>query len=237
MANSFFKFKKFTVWHDKCAMKVGTDGVLLGAWTNINQSKTILDIGTGTGLIALMLAQRSMATIDAIDIDKEACLQAKENIALSPFNHRINIYNQPFNDFATNSNILYDLIVSNPPYFSNSLKCPEKKRNMARHNDSLLLTDLLNNSAKIVSPHGRIAIILPAEQEIELTNLCKTFSLYIIRKTYVLPIPNANPKRILVELSKDLPLQKNTSSLTIEISRHQYTTEFCALTKEFYLKM
>ena len=148
MANPYFQFKKFTVWHDKCAMKVGTDGVLLGEWASTERCQRILDVGTGTGLIALMLAQRSTAILDAIDIDSDACLQAQENIAKSPFANRIQVYQTSLSEYMPDENIKYDLIVSNPPYFIDSLKCPDTKRNLARHTDTLSLPDLLRGTRR-----------------------------------------------------------------------------------------
>ena len=136
MSNLCFEFKQFTVWHDKCAMKVGTDGVLLGAWANVESAKHILDVGTGTGLIALMLAQRTVqADVTAIEIDSMAAIQARENIAHSPWKNRITLFNCDFRYF--HDDLKYDLIVSNPPYFVNALKCLDKQRNMARHTDLL----------------------------------------------------------------------------------------------------
>lgn len=140
-------------------MKVGTDGVLLGAWAGTESCNRILDIGTGTGLIALMLAQRSKAVIDAIDIDADACLQAQENAESSPFAGRINVRHCALADFAQAATNLYDLIVSNPPYFVDSLKCPDRQRNTARHTDTLTLEDLLQDSRKLLAPQGRIALI------------------------------------------------------------------------------
>ena len=128
MPNDYFKFKQFTIHQDKCAMKVGTDGVLLGAWAECANAKGILDIGTGTGLIALMIAQRSNAKIDAVEIDETASKQAKENIKKSLWNDRIEILNISFQDFSKSTNEKYDLIVSNPPYFQNSLYAPDEKR-------------------------------------------------------------------------------------------------------------
>lgn len=238
MANPYFRFKKFTVYHDKCAMKVGTDAVLLGAWADTSFCRNILDIGTGTGIIALMLAQRSQATVEAIDIDKEACVQATENAAASPYTERIKVVHASCADFAaSNQQKRYDLIVSNPPYFINSLKCPDNKRTVARHTDTLLLSDLIREAQTLLSPCGRIALVLPYERLEEVKALASANHLYICRQTDVIPTPEAAPKRLLVELSTTEENIKNRDTLTIEEARHQYTPEYIALTKEFYLKM
>ncbi len=238
MTNPFFRFKKFTVYHDKCAMKVGTDAVLLGAWADTSFCRNILDIGTGTGIIALMLAQRSQATVEAIDIDKEACVQATENVAASPYTERIKVVHASCADFAaSNQQKRYDLIVSNPPYFINSLKCPDNKRTVARHTDTLLLSDLIREAQTLLSPSGRIALVLPYERLEEVKALASANHLYICRHTDVIPTPGAAPKRLLVELSATEENIKNRDTLTIEEARHQYTPEYIALTKEFYLKM
>ena len=238
MSNPFFQFKQFTIRHDKCAMKVGTDGVLLGAWTGIESCNRILDIGTGTGLIAMMLAQRSKAVIDAIDIDAEACLQAQENAESSPFAERIKIRHSALSDFAQTDTGLYDLIVSNPPYFVDSLKCPDQKRNTARHTDTLTLEDLLQDSRKLLAPQGRIALILPYDQKERLTDCIRTQNLFLSKETSVIPVPGAEPKRLLAELTAEPPVFPTFSSqLTIVIARHQYTDEYVSLTKDFYLKM
>lgn len=238
MANPYFRLKKFTVYHDKCAMKVGTDAVLLGAWADTSFCRNILDIGTGTGIIALMLAQRSQATVEAIDIDKEACVQATENAAASPYTERIKVVHASCADFAaSNQQKRYDLIVSNPPYFINSLKCPDNKRTVARHTDTLLLSDLIREAQTLLSPSGRIALVLPYERLEEVKALASANHLYICRQTDVIPTPGAAPKRLLVELSTTEENIKNRDTLTIEEARHQYTPEYIALTKEFYLKM
>lgn len=238
MANPYFRFKKFTVYHDKCAMKVGTDAVLLGAWADTSFCRNILDIGTGTGIIALMLAQRSQATVEAIDIDKEACVQATENAAASPYTERIKVIHASCADFAaSNQQKRYDLIVSNPPYFINSLKCPDNKRTVARHTDTLLLSDLIREAQTLLSLSGRIALVLPYERLEEVKALASANHLYICRQTDVIPTPGAAPKRLLVELSTTEENIKNRDTLIIEEARHQYTPEYIALTKEFYLKM
>lgn len=219
-------------------MKVGTDGVLLGAWASTNGCKRALDIGTGTGLIALMLAQRSNSLIiDAIDIDKDAVLQAEKNISLSPFAASVQVQQASFMDYVINSNQQYDLIVSNPPYFANSLKCPDSKRSTARHNDSLPLLSLLAGGKQLLHTEGRIALILPFDASDGLKKIALDEKLSIVRETKVIPVPGAPPKRILIELSTTPVSTIQESELVIETSRHQYTPEYIALTRDFYLKM
>lgn len=237
MANSYFQFKQFTIRHDKCGMKVGTDAVLLGSWTRIENCRKILDIGTGSGIIALMLAQRSQAAIDAIDIDKEACIQAQENVQAAPFNNPICVIHSDLAHYARICNSHYDLIVSNPPYFINSLKCPDQQRNTARHTDTLFLSDLLQESCRLLAPAGRIALVLPYEQLDELRYTTLEKRLHIIRQTHVIPCTGGVPKRLLIELSKEKQMDVTPDILVIEESRHQYTEEYKALTRDFYLKM
>ena len=238
MSNPFFQFKQFTIRHDKCAMKVGTDGVLLGAWAGTESCSRILDVGTGTGLITLMLTQRSKAVVDAIDIDADACLQAQENAESSLFAGRINVFHSDLADFAQASTHLYGLIVSNPPYFVDSLKCPNLQRNTARHTDTLTLEDLLQYSRKLLAPQGRIALILPYDQKDRLTDCIQTQNLFLSKEVSVIPVPDAQPKRLLAELTSEPPASPAFSDrLTIEIARHRYTDEYINLTKDFYLKM
>ena len=239
MANPYFQFKQFTVWHDKCAMKVGTDAVLLGAWTDITGSKSILDVGTGTGIIALMLAQRGTGLIDAIDIDADACAQAKENVLASPFAERINVVHAAYSEYSISASGIkvYDLIVSNPPYFVNSLKCPDSKRATARHTDSLPLSELISSSRPLLSPHGRIALILPYEQLEEVKSLAQKNMLSVSRQTDVVPVRGAQPKRLLIELSCVETKEITHDTLVLEEPGRQHTAEYVALTKDFYLKM
>lgn len=239
MPNNHFRFKQFTVWHDKCAMKVGTDGVLLGAWVAVADTQTqsqpfVLDIGTGTGLIALMIAQRSPdARIDAIDIDENACIQATENIEKSPFKNRINVIHQSFTDYSVEKK--YDLIVSNPPYFTNSLKSPDDKRSMARHNDSLPLKQLIKQAIPLLSENGRIALILPTSLSDELDFIIATHKLYIVRRTDIIPIEGAQPKRFLIEIGPNHTQSPAYDCLTLEIKGRKRTEQYQELANDFYL--
>lgn len=237
MANPFFRFKQFTVWHDKCAMKVGTDGVLLGCWCDVPEARTILDVGCGTGLISLMLAQRIPAQIDAIDIDESACIQARENVSHSPFSDRIHIIYTSLARFAqTNTGKTeYDCIVSNPPYFIDSLKCPDKQRTMARHTDTLPLDQLIHDSKRLLSPSGCLCLVLPFDQRDALLRLVREEGLHLQKETDVYPTPASQPKRLLVQVGRQACEYPQMSSLVIEKERHHYTDEFIALAKEYYL--
>lgn len=216
-------------------MKVGTDGVLLGAWADCVNVKSILDIGAGTGLISLMLAQRSNAKIEAVEIDKAACVQAKENVNKSLWEDRVEILNKSFQDFAKTTNGKYDLIVSNPPYFQNSLYAPDKKRTDARHNSNLELEDLILGALSLLSVKGRLSVILPYLEGTMFILKAAESGLYCVRQTKVLPKPAKEPKRLLLEFMKEkMPLVEQ--ELIIELNkRHEYSEAYKNLTKDFYL--
>lgn len=237
MPNPYFSFKHFTVLHDKCAMKVGIDGVLLGVWTPVENAKSILDVGTGTGLIGLMLAQRSTAKITGIDIDQNAVLQATENVQQSLWPDRITILEKSFQEFTNNSSEFFDLIVSNPPYFVNSLKTPIENRTTARHTDSLSHEELIENAMRLLNPEGRICIILPVTEGLQCIDYAETKGLYCSKKVTVFPKLNRTPKRLLLEFSL-IKSPKIETALVIESEkRHHYSAEFTELAKDFYLKL
>lgn len=218
-------------------MKVGTDGTLLGAWVAVDDCRSILDAGTGTGLIALMLAQRNReAQIDALDIDEDACSQAKANVEASPFSGRIRVVHASFQAYASGATAAYDLIVSNPPYFVRSLKNPACKRSIARHANSLSLEELVSQGRELLKPGGRLALILPAGREDELKGIAQANGLNSIRQTSLIPLPGAKVKRVLTELSLNTRLTSDTAdTLLIEEARHQYSPAYRELTKDFYL--
>ncbi len=234
MSNSFFQFKQFSIFHDKCAMKVGTDGVLLGSWVNCINNDNILDVGSGSGLISLMLAQRSKALICAIDIDDDAFEQTLFNAANSPFSNRIEVIHSSLQCFSPEKT--FDLIVSNPPYFINSLKSPGQSRSTARHDDNLPLAVFFEKSQDLLTKGGRIAVILPFDLLEYSDGITSDIGLHKIRETLVRSLPDSPPKRVLLEYSRQqLPPEKN--EMYIELSRHVYSDEYITLTKDFYLKM
>ncbi|MDR0872130.1 MAG: methyltransferase [Prevotellaceae bacterium] len=228
-----FRFKQFVIHQDRCAMKVGTDGVLLGAWADVENAARILDIGTGTGLIAMMLAQRNPnACVDAIEIEENAYRQATENTSVRK--ERINVFHTPLQSFFPAEK--YDVIVSNPPYFSHSLKNPDKSREIARHTDTLTLQELFLHSKRLLKPGGKLSIIFPAEN-MEEKERAKFFSpLQCNRLCKVFPKPNTKEKRLLMEFSL-APADCIESEIIIENGgRHEYSEEYKELTKDFYLK-
>ena len=233
MRNPYFRFKQFTIQQGNCAMKVGTDGVLLGAIAPVEQAKSILDIGTGTGLLALMLAQRCpTASIDAIEIDEAAAAQARENVAESPWKH-ICVVHSSLQDYQTANT--YQLIVSNPPYFVDSLKAPNANRNLARHTDSLSFTDLLQGVAKLLHPDGSFWVILPHNETERFQQLAMQVGLFVYHKIHVYPRADKPAKRIVMGFCKSLKAVTE-ENLTIENEqRHDYTPAFAQLTAPFYL--
>ena len=239
--NKPFQFKEFTIHQDKTAMKIGTDGVLLGAWSAVNDyPDSILDIGAGTGVIALMLAQKSDAmTIDAVELDENAYEQTVENFEASDWGDRLYCYNASFQDFAdeiAEEEEMYDLIVSNPPFYTADYKSDNEARNKARFTSSLSFSDLIIGVVKIISPQGRFNVIIPFKEEKQFIDLAKDKKLFLNRICRVQGTPNSDIKRSLLEFSfQQKTLQEE--HLIIEIKRHVYTEDYINLTKDFYIKM
>lgn len=237
MPNPYFQFKQFTVYQDNCAMKVGTDGVLLGAWANVGEAQRILDIGTGTGLLSLMVAQRSKAQILGIEIDEAAAQQAMENVERSDWRERIQIKNLSLQDFVLQTNERFDFILSNPPYFNESLKAASSERTIARHTDTLSYEVLLKSVAALLTDEGRFAVVLPYSEKERFLLLAASQSLFAHQIVDIYPTPQSTPKRFLAEFSKQ-KTECELSKLVIESAgRHQYSEEYVELTREYYLKM
>jgi tRNA1Val (adenine37-N6)-methyltransferase len=233
--NNYFQFKQFKIVQQHSAMKVGTDGVLIGAWTNIENAATILDVGTGTGLIALMMAQRTNAQITAIEIVKDAAKEATENVSNSPWKERIEIENISFHDFVIAAKSKFDLIISNPPFFINSFKTGSENRTIARHNDLLPFAELASGAKKRLAKNGRLAIILPVAPAETFIEIAKNEGLNLVRLTKVKPKSSKAPNRFLMEFT----MQKLTpvgDILTIYLDDNSdYTKEFKELIRDFYL--
>ena len=233
-----FNFKQFHVNQDRCAMKIGTDGVLLGAWTPlINNPYNVLDIGAGTGILSLMLAQRSNAEqIDAIEIDEDAYEQCVENFEASPWGDKLFCFHAGLDEFVDEPEDEYDLIISNPPFYTDDYKSDNTSRDLARFEDALPFEELIEAAALLLSDNGIFSVIIPYKEEERFVSLCKELDLFPLKITRVKGTPTSEIKRCLLAFCRmeQTPL---IDELVIEISRHNYTPEYIELTKEFYLKM
>lgn len=230
--NNYFEFKQFRIIQERSAMKVGMDGVLLGAWLNPDHCKRILDVGTGTGLLALMAAQQVKAIVDAVEIDQDACEEALFNFSNSPWAGRLNGFHIPFQDFKPAYK--YDHIISNPPFFENSLKPDDEKRLKARHSESLGLNELLDKAASLLEDDGRISLIIPAEKDDQLQKRADETGLFIRRKCFVYPFRSGKPNRILLELAAGA-CELVTDKITIrDEGTNSYSEAYRKLTADFY---
>lgn len=245
-----FKFKEFAINQDRCAMKIGTDSVLLGAWTSIDDHPySILDIGAGTGILALMLAQRSQSVpmaaeiIDAIEIDDAAYEQCVENFESSPWSDRLFCYHAALDEFVKefleddmDNMTTYDLIISNPPFYSDTYKSSDNQRDLARFVDAMPFRQLLESVSKLLSSEGQFSVVIPFSEEKEFIVLATKEHLYPNRILRVQGTPQSEIKRSFIQFSfKETTV--NTEHLIIETARHHYTEDYIALTKDFYLKM
>lgn len=229
-----FRFKHFGLSDENATMKTGTDAVLLGSWADIEGCNTMLEVGTGSGIIALMLAQRSKAVIDAIEVDEPSVLLARYNIQQSPWPDRIKVHHGSFQQFAAATGNRYDAVISNPPFFSHALRAPDPARRRARHDDELPATDLIGNAAGILAPGGKIHLVVPFRDLKKWETEASFRQLFCIRITQVIPKEGKPPFRALVTFSgKPAPLVKD--SLVIHNSDGSYSDEYKNLTKDFYL--
>ncbi|WP_282123149.1 tRNA1(Val) (adenine(37)-N6)-methyltransferase [Algibacter mikhailovii] len=219
-------------------MKIGTDAVLLGAWTSLkNQPFSILDIGAGTGILSLMLAQRSAAeVIDALEIDDLAYEQCVDNFEQSPWGDRLFCYHASLEEFANEIDDQYDLIICNPPFFAEDYKTKNSQRDLARFQEAMPFEHLLESVSKLLNKNGVFAVVIPYNQESYFISIASKLGLFVNKILHVKGNPSSEIKRSLIEFSYDE--QNNIKEdLTIEFDRHQYTPEYINLTKEFYLKM
>ena len=214
-------------------MKVGTDGVLLGAWANVKESKRILDIGTGSGLVAIMLAQRSEsdAKITAVEINKEAFEQATDNVLVSPWKHKIKVEHVTIQNFNAP---LFDLIVCNPPYFNNSLKNPDKNKSQARHTIDLTYSDLMDATMRLLHRKGRLCVIIPYPEELHFVELASVANLYCTKKLLMKTRKSKPVERLLLEFGFN-PTITEESELVLSDKEGQWTAHYTDLVSPFYL--
>jgi tRNA1Val (adenine37-N6)-methyltransferase len=234
-----FQLKQFSIEQDRCAMKIGTDGILLGAWTPLeNNPISILDIGTGTGIIALMLSQRSNAQqIDALEIDEDAYEQAVDNFENSPWRDRLFCFHAGLDEFVEEPEDEYDLIVSNPPFYTEDYKTESEQRDLARFADAMPFEDLIEAAALLLSENGVFTVVIPFKEEESFIGIANEYELYPIKITRVKGTPTSEIKRSLLAFSRNKNSLILTDELIIETARHVYTLEYIELTKKFYLKM
>lgn len=236
MPSTSFAFKQFVINQDKCAMKVGTDAVLLGAWVFPNGSKQILDIGTGTGVVALMLAQKTDAHIDAIDIDENAFLQATQNVSESKFVNQVSVTHSSLQEYSKSTSKKYNLIVTNPPYFEQSLKSSDEQRSFARHADVLPFEELIEGVTKLLDPKGKFCLILPTLEAEKFRAMAQKKGLFLSKLLRIKSKVNKDTdKRHLMQF-EFTPTEFSEQTIAIEYEeRHQYTDEYKELTKDYYL--
>lgn len=235
MSNNYFIFKQFTINQEKSVFKVGTDGVLIGACADLTEGKKIMDVGTGTGLIALMAAQRSKAAITAIEPEIKSYQEAYENAANSKWGDRIEVLNIGFCEYSPGIDEKFDVILSNPPYFRDSQKNPDAEKSAVRHSDSLTSSDILEGAGKLLNPDGSLQLILPYVEGTLFIAEASKYRFFCNRIIKIKPVPAGDIKRLILKFERiRKPLQEKF--LTIETGpRHKYTEEYKEITKDFYL--
>lgn len=236
LRESTFRFKRFDIVNCDSAMKVGTDGVLLGAWVSVDGVARAVDAGCGTGLIALMLAQRGVGSVDGVDIDSVAVREASLNVAASPWPDAVGLYCADFVDWVSSGADSVDLVVCNPPFFTETLRSGDDRRAVARHEGSLGIASLMSASVMVLNERGRLALVAPASRESEIALLAAGAGLYINRLTRVVSKVGKPPKRVLVELSR-FNRAAAIDTLYIYDETSKFSERYRKLTSDFYLNI
>lgn len=234
-----FQFKQFSIRQDQCSMKIGTDGVLLGAWVPVEESRRVLDIGTGTGVIAIMIAQRTSETVvHGIEIEQTSYSQAHENMANSEWSSRLGVFHGAIQDYANQTDIKYDLIVSNPPFFTGGTLSVNQNKTNVRHTTKLSHSDLLVSVQKLLTPDGRFALILPLIEGLRCVEMAEQYNLYCTKMTQVKSQVGKPVERLLLVFEKDKKeIQKDELVIQSGGGRHEYTDPYITLTRDFYLNL
>jgi tRNA1Val (adenine37-N6)-methyltransferase len=236
MANNYFKFKQFTVYQEHAPFKITTDSVLLGAWAKLEGARKILDIGTGTGILALMAAQRTDAQIVAIEPDPGSYMQAGLNITGSPWYDRITLFNSTVQEYKPDTGLLFDAVITNPPYFIDSLPNPDAGKARARHSITLSYHELLDAALRLLTPTGALHLVLPVNEAGRFTDMASSSGLHCCRRLYIRPTPSLPPGRILMTLAHENKTAEESTIVIEKGGRHKYSDEYVSLTKDFYLK-
>ena len=236
MSSNYFKFKKFTVHQEHAPFKVTTDSVVLGAWADFRGAKNILDIGAGTGILSLMAAQRSGAQIIALEPDPGSFMQAGLNICASPWHKRITLTNSMVQDYSPGNNRLFDTIITNPPFFVDSLPNPEAAKARARHSLTLSHRELVTAALRLLAGEGTLQLVLPVNEAEIFTVMAAEAGLYCRRRLTVRPTPSLPAARLLMTLGRVRGSIEESALVIEKGGRHHYSDEYVSLTKEFYLK-
>lgn len=229
-----FHFKHFSLCHDRSTMKVGTDAVLLGAWVAVKPSDWVLDIGTGCGILPLMLAQKGIAKVHAVDLDDASVVEAARNFDASQWHDKLFAFHADIRRFTMQCS--YDLIISNPPFFINSYKCDADRKNQTRHTDtSLTFIELVDVVHRLLRPEGRFALVLPERESHDFIPIAEQARLFVHRKQNVFPVEGKEPNRVNLELRFGEPERVEESSLIIRDLQNNLTTEYNTFLSDFYL--
>lgn len=231
-----FRFRQFSVRNELSAMKVGTDGVLLGAWADVAEASAVLDVGTGSGVISLMVAQRGKAMITAIEIDSDAALEAEANVVASPWRERIMVVNDDFVKWAAVTDKQYDHIVSNPPFFANGIVAPDSSRALARHGNGLDYYSLISSASRLLVANGKLSMISPVDRQDDILFSVEMARMSVSRITEVCSVDGQRPVRLLWELSP-MPVTTVVDRWSIRDKAGNYSSQYIELTRDFYLNM
>jgi tRNA1Val (adenine37-N6)-methyltransferase len=216
-------------------MKVGTDSVILGTWVNVEDARNILDVGTGCGVLALMMAQRSQATIHAVELDKDSALEAGENFLASQWHNRMHVFHDDFMSYARQTSQKYDLIISNPPFFNSAFKGSDVRRSLARHIDTLPFDQMISSSANILNTEAKLAVVLPVGESETFVKIARTFGLYPKRLLEIVPVEGRPANRLNIELAFENCSKPLTETFTIRQHDGEFTAQYRRMLGEYYL--
>lgn len=231
-----FHFQTFSLNHHRSTMKVGTDAVLLGIWTELTGVKSVLDVGAGCGIISLLLASRKTLAADAVELDRDSFEEASRNFAESPFSDRLRIFHSDFNDFVPPENKKYDLIVSNPPFFINDLQSKDPKKSLARHTQSMTYEQLVNGAVRLLNPEGKISVVLPYRESRFFLQVVQDAGFFVEKKMLIFPMLGKEPNRINLLFARQ-PADEQTEMFTIRDEDGKFTSQYVDLVKDFYVSV